>query len=73
MLIRSVQRGGPADRAGVQVRDVVIDIEGRPTRNTPALLSRIAALPPGSNAKVTLVRDGKPVAVDVVVGKRPKP
>jgi serine protease DegQ len=73
VLIRSVQRGGPADRAGVQVRDVVIDIEGRPTRNTPALLSRIAALPPGSSAKVTLVRDGKPVAVDVVVGKRPKP
>ena len=72
VLIRSVQRGGPADRAGVQVRDVVIDIEGRPTRNTPALLSRIAALPPGSSAKVTVVRDGKPVAVDVVVGKRPK-
>ena len=53
VLIRSVQRGGPADRAGVQVRDVVIDIDGRPTRNTPALLSRIAALPPGSSAKVT--------------------
>ena len=50
---------------------MVIDIEGRPTRNTPALLSRIAALPPGSNAKVTL-RDGKPLAVDVVVGKRPR-
>ena len=72
VLIRSVQRGGPADRAGVQVRDVVIDIEGRPTRNTPALLSRIAALPPGSNAKVTLMRDGKPVALEVVVGRRPK-
>jgi serine protease DegQ len=72
VLIRSVQRGGPADRAGLQVRDVVIGIEGRPTHNTPALLSRIAALPPGSNAKVTLLRDGKPVAVDVVVGKRPR-
>ena len=72
VLIRSVQRGGPADRAGVQVRDVVIDVEGRPTRNTPALLSRIAALAPGSSAKVTVLRDGKAVAVDVVVGKRPK-
>src|SRR5688572_28730624 len=72
VLIRSVQRGGPADRAGVQVRDVVIDIDGRPTRNTPALLSSIAALPPGSSAKVTLVRDGKSLAIDVVVGRRPK-
>jgi serine protease DegQ len=72
VMIRNVVRGGPADRAGVQARDVVIDIEGRPTRNTPALLSRIASLPPGSNAKVTLVRDGKPLAVEVVVGRRPK-
>ena len=72
VMIRNVVRGGPADRAGVQARDVVIDIEGRPTRTTPALLSRIASLPPGSNAKVTLVRDGKPLAVEVVVGRRPK-
>jgi serine protease DegQ len=72
VLIRGVQRGGPADRAGVQIRDVVIDIEGRPTRNTPALLSRIASLPPGSSAKVTLMREGKPVTVDVVVGRRPR-
>jgi serine protease DegQ len=72
VMIRTVVRGGPADRAGVQARDVVIDIEGRPTRNTPALLSRIASLPPGSHAKVTLVRDGKLLAVDVVVGRRPK-
>ena len=72
VLVRGVQRGGPADRAGVLVRDVVIDIEGRPTRNTPALLSRIAALPPGSSAKVTLMREGKPVVVDVTVGRRPR-
>ena len=72
VLVRGVQRGGPADRAGVLVRDVVVDIEGRPTRNTPALLSRIAALPPGSSAKVTLMRDGKPVVVDVTVGRRPR-
>ena len=30
VLIRGVQRGGPADRAGMQVRDVVIEIDGRP-------------------------------------------
>ena len=68
-----MQRGGPADRAGMKlVRDVVIDIGGKTTRNVPALLARIAELPPGSNAKVTVVREGKDVEVDVVVGKRPK-
>jgi serine protease DegQ len=72
VVIRSVQRGGPADRAGLQVRDVVVEIEGQPTRNTTALLSRIAALAPGSSAKVRVVREGKPVAVEVTVGRRPR-
>ncbi len=72
VLIRGIVSGGPADRAGLQLRDVVLEIEGRPTRNTPALLSRVAELAPGSNAKVTLLREGRPVSVDVVVGKRPR-
>ena len=54
VLIRGVQRGGPADRAGVQVRDVVVDIEGRPTRNTPALL----VADRGASARVERQGDG---------------
>jgi serine protease DegQ len=37
------------------------------------LLARIAELAPGSSAKVKVWRDGKPVDVDVTIGKRPKP
>jgi len=73
VLIRSLQRGGPAERAGIQVRDVFLEVGGKPTHSVPQLLSRIAELPPGSNAKVRLVRDGKAVDIDVMVGKRPKP
>ena len=65
VLIRGVQRGGPADRAGIQVGDVVLDVAGRATRDTPALLTRIAELPPGSSAKVTVLRDAKPLLLDV--------
>ena len=73
VLIRSLQRGGPADRAGVHVRDVFLEVGGKPTHSVPQLLSRIAELAPGSNAHVRLVRDGKPVDIEVMVGKRPKP
>jgi len=72
VLIRGVQRGGPAERAGMQVGDVVLDVAGRATRDTPALLTRIAELPPGSSAKVTVLRDAKPLLLDVSVGKRPR-
>jgi serine protease DegQ len=73
VLIRALQRNGPAERAGVLARDVVLEIAGKPTPDVPQLLARIAELPPGSSAKVKLWREGKPVEMDVTVGKRPKP
>ena len=73
VVIRGVQRGGPADKAGISPRDVVVEIAGRPTRDTAALLARIAELAPGSTAKVVVVREKQPVNLDVVIGKRPKP
>ena len=72
VLIRSVQRGGPADSAGIAPRDVVVEIAGKPTRDTPTLLARIAELKPGSTAKLVVVRANAPVNVDVTIGKRPK-
>jgi len=72
VAIRAVQRGGPADRAGLAASDVVVEIDGKATRNTPALLARIAELAPGSVAKVKVVRNGKAAAFDVTVGKRPR-
>jgi serine protease DegQ len=73
VLVRALQRNGPADRAGIQVQDVVVDIGGEPTPDVPHLLARIAELKPGTSAKVKVLRDGKPLDFDVVVAKRPRP
>jgi serine protease DegQ len=73
VVIRSIERTGPADKAGLKVLDVVMDIGGKSTRSVPQLLARIAELPPGSTAKVRVIRAGKDVDVDVLVGKRPPP
>jgi len=73
VLIRGVLKNGPADRAGLQVRDVVQEIDGKPTRDGAALLSQIAALTPGHQATLKVLRDKKPIELEVTVGKRPKP
>ncbi len=73
VVIRGIVRNGPADRAGIQVKDVVLEIDGKPTRDTPTLLTRIAELAPGAPAKVKLWRDRKSVELEVTVGRRPKP
>ena len=72
VLIRGIVRNGPAERAGIQVRDVVLEIDGKPTRDTPALLARIAELPPGSTVTVKVWRDRKLQGIDVMVGRRPQ-
>jgi len=73
VAIRGIVRNGPADRAGIHVRDVVLEIDGKPTRDTPVLLARIAELPPGNAVKVKIWRDRRTVDVEVTVGKRPRP
>jgi serine protease DegQ len=72
VLIRAVLRSGPADHAGMQARDVVLELDGKSTRDVSALLAQIAALTPGTQVKLKLLREKKPVDVEVTVGKRPK-
>jgi len=71
--IRGVLKNGPADRAGLHARDVVVEIDGKPTRDGTALLSQIAGLTPGRQATLKVLRDNKPLELEVTVGKRPKP
>jgi serine protease DegQ len=73
VLIRGVMKSGPADRAGMLSRDVVQAIDGKPTHDVAALLAQIAALTPGTQAKLKVIREKKPVDLEVTVGKRPKP
>ncbi|MGE5668121.1 MAG: S1C family serine protease, partial [Betaproteobacteria bacterium] len=73
VLVRGLQRDGPADRAGVKPSDVIVAIGDKPTPDVPQLLARIAELKPGTVAKVNLLRQGKPLDLDVTVARRPRP
>ncbi len=59
VLIRRVFRGGPADRAGIEVGDVIYAINGVEVLEPEAMRFRIATLPIGSEAEVTLFRNGQ--------------
>jgi serine protease DegQ len=72
VLIRAVLRSGPADHAGMLARDVVIEIDGKSTHDVSTLLAQIAALSPGTQVKLKVLREKKPVELEVTVGKRPK-
>jgi serine protease DegQ len=72
VLVRGLQRDGPADRAGMKPSDVILAIGDKPTPDVPQLLARIAELKPGTVTKVDLLRQGRPLDVEVTVAKRPR-
>jgi len=69
-LVNTVEKGSPADRAGVKVRDVIISIDGKATPDQSTLRTRTAGVAPGTEVNVQLIRDGKPLTFKVVVGEK---
>jgi Do/DeqQ family serine protease len=72
-IIAGVLRGGPADRAGVKPGDVLTAIGKAPVTGPQSMLNVVAALQPGSSAKMTLRRKAQTLELAVTVGQRPKP
>ena len=66
-------RAGPAEKAGVRIGDILIEVEDKPVSNTVAMLNLIAQLPPGTEARFKFLRDGREISLPITVGKRPKP
>jgi len=72
VLISGVLEGGPADKAGMKPGDVLTQVNGQAVNDVVTLLNRIAQTSPGDEAKINLLRKGKPMALKVQIGKRPK-
>jgi serine protease DegQ len=72
VLISGVLEGGPADKAGMKPGDVLTQVNGQAVSDVVTLLNSIAQTNPGDATKIDLLRKGKPIAMKVQVGKRPK-
>ena len=58
-LVNDVQKGGPADRAGVKRGDVITAINGNRVADSNELRNRIALLGPDAKVDLTIVRNGQ--------------
>ena len=59
LIVNGLARGGPADAAGVQLGDVVVDIGGERVAGLADLYRKVWRLgPPGTAIPLTLARDG---------------
>ena len=56
---------GPADRAGIEPGDVIVEFQGRPVTDPDELIVAIRAQRPGDTVELTVRRDGRERAVAV--------
>ena len=71
-LISEVLRGSPAEKAGIQPGDILVAVNDKPVRDSSTMLNLIAALQPGDEAHLKVVRERRETEVAVTVGRRPK-
>lgn len=68
-IISSVEPDSPAAKAGLKARDVVTGVNGRSVRNSVDLRNKIGLMPVGETLNLGLIRNGKPMAMKVKIGK----
>ncbi len=68
-LVSSVEKGGPAAKAGLEPGDVILGINGKEVVNSSELPAIVAAITPGSSANLQVWRKGVTRQIDVEVGK----
>lgn len=71
VIVAGVLRGGPADKSGLRVGDIVQRFDGRPVRDTMLLLRWIAAATPGQAVTLQVLRAGAQREIRVTMGLRP--
>jgi serine protease Do len=70
-LVTSVFTSSPADKAGVEIGDVIVQYDDK-TLEEESLFSLIQKSEIGEAVKIIVIRDGEQVSLDVVIGQQSK-
>jgi len=57
-LVNSVEKGGPADKAGIEAGDIIIKVDGREVHSSSELPRIITVVRPGTKVTLTVWRKG---------------
>ena len=68
-LVNSVEKDGPAAKAGLQSGDIILKVEGRDVHSSNELPRIITAIRPGTKVNLTVWRKGTSKEVPVVVAE----
>src|SRR5882672_4385245 len=68
-LVNTVTANSAAEKAGIQIDDVIVSVNGTHIRDSGSLKAMIGLLRPGEQVRVGLIRDGREQTVTAVLGE----
>jgi S1-C subfamily serine protease len=71
LVIVNLEPGGPADRAGLLLGDIIAGLDGRDVGDPSDILALLGSDGVGKQANLLLVRAGETRSVPVTIGERP--
>lgn len=67
-LVTKVEKGSPAEKAGLREGDVITALNGRKITSSVSLPMLVSSIRPGTKATLTIIRDKKEQSIDVTIG-----
>jgi serine protease Do len=68
-LVNSVEKGGPAEKAGVEAGDIIVKVDGREVRSSSELPRIVTMVKPGTKVTLTVWRKGAQRDIAVTVAE----
>jgi serine protease Do len=72
-LVSSVEKGGPADKAGLVAGDVILKVDGREIDRSTDLPALVSDMKPGTRTRLEVVRAGATKVLDATVVEMQEP
>jgi serine protease Do len=68
-LVRGVETGAPADKAGVEAGDIIVQFDGKPVEKSSDLPRMVGSTKPGTKSTLTVFRRGSNKDLTVIVAE----